>query len=200
MYLKFFRWATDRLDKRDGLVCFVSNNSFLTGISLDGFREHLLRDFHRIYHFDLKGDARTSGERRRQEGGNIFSDQIREGVGVTLLIRKAEYEKRKVFYHAVEDYATAEEKREYIAGRSEYSEIDWQLLRPDTRNSWITEGLSEDFDGLIAMGSKQSKALSGLDAPSIFKKYSLGVSTNRDRFGNHRCRRRSCCSWLHYFR
>ena len=28
-YVKFFRWATDRLGDRDGIVCFVSNNSFL---------------------------------------------------------------------------------------------------------------------------------------------------------------------------
>src|SRR2546423_4263920 len=27
-YRKFFRWATDRLGDRDGIVCFVSNNSF----------------------------------------------------------------------------------------------------------------------------------------------------------------------------
>ncbi len=29
MYVKFFRWATDRLRGRDGIVCFVSNNSFV---------------------------------------------------------------------------------------------------------------------------------------------------------------------------
>src|SRR6266567_532787 len=28
VYVKFFRWATDRLQGRDGIVCFVSNNSF----------------------------------------------------------------------------------------------------------------------------------------------------------------------------
>ena len=28
-YVKFFRWATDRLEDRDGVVCFVSNNSFV---------------------------------------------------------------------------------------------------------------------------------------------------------------------------
>src|SRR5438477_2661533 len=33
-YVKFFRWATDRLQGRDGIVCFVSNNGFLNGIAL----------------------------------------------------------------------------------------------------------------------------------------------------------------------
>src|SRR5438270_4836314 len=40
-YVKFFRWATDRLQERDGIVCFVSNNSFIDGLAFDGFRERL---------------------------------------------------------------------------------------------------------------------------------------------------------------
>jgi predicted helicase len=34
-YVKFFRWATDRLQQRDGIVCFVSNSSFLDGFAFD---------------------------------------------------------------------------------------------------------------------------------------------------------------------
>ncbi len=37
-YVKFFRWATDRLQGRDGIVCLVTNNSFsFRSISLPGF-------------------------------------------------------------------------------------------------------------------------------------------------------------------
>src|SRR3954462_5576905 len=36
VYVKFFRWAIDRLQGRDGIVCFVSNNSFLQGIAFGG--------------------------------------------------------------------------------------------------------------------------------------------------------------------
>src|SRR6266487_4441804 len=28
-YVRFFRWATDRLQGRDGIICFVSNNNFI---------------------------------------------------------------------------------------------------------------------------------------------------------------------------
>jgi predicted helicase len=83
-YVKFFRWATDRLEGRDGIVCFISNNGFLEGIAFDGFRKHLARDFQEIYHFDFKGNARTSGGRRRKEGGSIFNDQIRVSAGAEL--------------------------------------------------------------------------------------------------------------------
>lgn len=48
MYVKFFRWATDRLHGRDGIVCFVSNNGFLDQVAFDGMRKDLAQDFERI--------------------------------------------------------------------------------------------------------------------------------------------------------
>jgi predicted helicase len=57
-YVKFFRWAIDRLGSRDGIVCFVSNNSFVDQISFDGMRKHLIEDFNRIYHVHLEGNVR----------------------------------------------------------------------------------------------------------------------------------------------
>ncbi len=35
-YVRFFRWAIDRLQGRDGMVCFVTNNSFVEQIALMG--------------------------------------------------------------------------------------------------------------------------------------------------------------------
>ncbi len=45
-YVKFFRWATDRLQGRDGIVCFVSNNSFIDQIAFDGMRKDLAARLH----------------------------------------------------------------------------------------------------------------------------------------------------------
>ena len=69
-YVKAIRWASDRIGE-EGVVAFVTNNGFLDGVAFDGMRKHLAQDFNKIYHIDLKGNARTSGERRRQEGGLI---------------------------------------------------------------------------------------------------------------------------------
>jgi predicted helicase len=78
MYARFFRWASDRVDE-NGIVTFVSNSSFIDSRTYDGFRKTVLLEFNEIWIVDLKGNARTSGERRRQEGGNIFNDEIRVG-------------------------------------------------------------------------------------------------------------------------
>jgi predicted helicase len=57
-YVRFFRWATDRLENRDGIVCFVSNNSFVDSGAFAGMRKHLSGDFDAIYHVDLHGNVR----------------------------------------------------------------------------------------------------------------------------------------------
>jgi len=81
MYVRFFRWASDRIDN-NGIIAFVSNSPFVDSKAFDGFRKIAEQEFNDAWIIDLKGNARTSGERRRQEGGNIFSDQIRVGVAV----------------------------------------------------------------------------------------------------------------------
>ncbi len=82
MYSRFLRWATDRLGDKNGIIAFVSNSSFIDARSYDDFREIVADEFNEIYIIDLKGNARTSGERRRREGGNIFSDKIKVGVAI----------------------------------------------------------------------------------------------------------------------
>ncbi|MDB9317433.1 N-6 DNA methylase [Nodularia spumigena CS-590/02] len=86
MYTRFIRWASDRIGE-NGIIAFVSNSSFIDSISYDGFRKVIAKEFNEIYIIDTKGNARTSGERRRKEGGNVFSDQIRVGIAVYFLVR-----------------------------------------------------------------------------------------------------------------
>lgn len=179
-YVKFFRWAVDRLGDRDGIVCFVSNNGFLSGIAFDGFRKHMAQDFDTIYHFDFKGNARTSGERRKQEGGNIFDDQIRVGIGITLLIKKKSQEKTKIFYHAVGDYWDSEKKREYLRDFESVADVEWETITPDKRHTWIIPDNAAEFSHFVPIGGKEAKRASRGEAETIFKTYGRGVATSRD--------------------
>jgi predicted helicase len=85
MYVKFFRWASDRLEGRDGIVCFVSNNSFVDQLAFDGMRKHLAQDFERIDHIDLHGNVRRN-PKLSGTTHNVFGIQV--GVGVTLAVKK----------------------------------------------------------------------------------------------------------------
>jgi predicted helicase len=166
-YVKFFRWATDRLDGRDGLVCFVSNNGFLDNAAFDGFRKHLGDDFKSIFHFDLKGNARTTGERRRKEGGNIFHDLIRVGVGITLAIRKENPRRPGIWYYGVSDYGKAEEKLAQLSSFKSHERVPWAQLQPNRKNAWLIPDCASQFEEFTAIDD-------------VFATHSVGVKTNRD--------------------
>ena len=165
--MKFFRWATDRLQGQDGIVCFVSNNGFLHNKAFDGFRQHLSTDFQRIFHFDFKGNARTTGEQRRREGGNIFRDTIRVGVGITVLVRNAHLRGCQISYHVVRDYGRAEEKASEFSAFKGIGDVPWTLLAPDPTHTWFVPANACEFASLVPINE-------------VFSMHSLGVNTNRD--------------------
>ncbi len=179
-YVKFYRWATDRLQGRDGIVCFVSNNGFLKGIAFDGFRKHLLQEFTNIYHLDFKGNARTSGERRRQEGGNIFHDLIRCGVGITVLVRNRAHPTSVLSYYSVPDYWKARQKADYLASHDRLSAVPWNDLVPDGLGSWLVPENAGEFTALVALGTKAAKADKAGGNETLFRTFCQGVKTNRD--------------------
>lgn len=175
MYTRFLRWATDRIDK-NGVIAFVSNNSFIDSKSYDGFRKVIADEFNEIWVVNLKGNARTSGERRRQEGGNIFSDLIRVGVAIYFLVKNEKKERFKVFYNSIEDYVKADEKKEYLHNKN-ISDLTFQQLIPDKNNNWINQSENE-WEELIPLVDKDTK--SGKSEKAIFKLYSRGIATQRD--------------------
>ena len=177
-YVRFFRWATDRLADRDGLICFVSNNGFLEGLAFDGFRQHLAQDFTTIYHLNLGGNARKGG------GGSVFGIMV--GVGITFLVRKRaktaqSSAKTTLLYHALADHLKRAEKLALLTKHQRIESLKWQILQPDAKNNWLTAGLQPEFETFLPLGTKEAKAAKAGAPATIFKTYSLGVATNRDR-------------------
>ncbi|MEP7303442.1 MAG: type ISP restriction/modification enzyme, partial [Caldimonas sp.] len=178
MYARFFRWASDRL-AADGVIAFVNNSSFIDSRTFDGFRKVVAKEFNEIWIVDLKGNARTTGERRKQEGGNVFDDQIRVGVAVWFCVKKKGAHGCRISYEAVRDYAKSDEKREFLVAKR-LSDRQYESLRPDAQGNWLGGGV-EDFEQLLPLANKAAKtATSSKDGQVLFKLYSLGISTNRD--------------------
>ena len=180
-YVKAFRWAADRIGE-EGVVAFVTNNSFLDSMAFDGVRKHLEQDFTKIYHIDLKGNARTTGERRRKEGGNVFDDQIRVGVGISLFVRKAgeESEKTEIWIHSIDDYLKARDKQQALIRFGEIGALPMRMAVTDATHTWLTEGLHAEFETFTPIGNKEAKATKGDVENVVFHQFSNGVSTNRD--------------------
>ncbi len=180
-YVKAILWASKRIGK-EGVVAFVTNNGFLDGIAFDGMRKHLAQDFSKIYHIDLKGNARTSGERRRKEGGNVFDDQIRVGIGISFFIKKAETTSKtaEVWLYSVDDYLKAREKQKLLVDFANYTNMPTKQVMIDVKHTWLTEGLHAEFDTFIPIGSKEAKAGKSAAANVIFHTFGVGFQTSRD--------------------
>ena len=174
-YVKFFRWAVERLEDRDGIVCFVTNNSFVDGIAFDGMRKHLLRDFTRLYHVDLHGNSRKSSK-----GGNVFG--IRVGVGITVAIRQKQSADRVLLYHRVPEDWRKEEKLSWLAKKRNVAAVEWQTLQPDDKQTWFIPLHADEFKTFLLLGSKEVKSGKDKSGETIFKTYSLGVCTNSDAY------------------
>ena len=180
-YVKAIRWASDRISE-EGVVAFVTNNSFLDAVAFDGMRKHLAQDFSKIYHIDLKGNGRTAGERRRREGGNIFDDQIRVGVGISLFVKNAgpKVEKAEVWIYSVDDYLKARDKRRILTESSAYPDLPMKQTAIDRKHTWLTDGQRPEYETFIPVGTKEAKLAKSGNENVVFDLYSLGVATNRD--------------------
>jgi predicted helicase len=176
-YVRFFRWAIDRLQGRDGIVCFVSNNSFIDQFAFDGMRRHLLQDFTQIYHLDLHGNVRKN-PKLSGTIHKVFGIQV--GVGITIAVRISKNSIRKLYYYRVPEFWRKSEKLAFLVENASITNIDWQELHPDVSNNWITENLHLEFDTFLPMGTKEIKGGHSVISPAIFKTYSPGVLSGRD--------------------
>ena len=178
MYKRFIRWASDRLAD-DGIIGFVSNSAFLDARQDDGFRKVVAQEFNELWVIDLKGNARTSGERRQREAGNVFDDKIRVGVAVYFLVRREGLDGFRVFYNAIDDFLRSGRKIDYVKAGS-LTGLEFGEISPDPTGNWLNQSNS-DFERLTPLVDRQTKlAKSAEEERAIFGLYSLGVVTNRD--------------------
>ena len=170
MYARFFRWASHRLDE-NGVIAFVTNNSFLTARTYDGFRKVVADEFAAIYIVDLNGNVRL------QQRGNVFG--IKLGVAISFFIKKANHVGPcKIFYTSV-DADTAEERLRLLCALK-LERMSLTHLIPDEKHHWI-QLTRNDFASLLPVADKQTKlAKNPCDERAIFKLFSLGATTNRD--------------------
>jgi len=181
-YVKFFRWASDRLNGRDGIVCYVTNNSFVDAIAFDGMRKQLLEDFTTIYHVDLHGNVRQN-PKLSGTTHNVFGIQV--GVGITIAIRSTRHEASRLFYHRVPEFWRKEEKLGFLqtALNNPFQSIPFQVLQPNTKNEWIISDTDDEYASFIPLGTKATKRANngnGNGIYAIFKTFSNGIQTNRD--------------------
>ena len=180
-YKMAIRWASDRIHEQ-GVIAFVTNGSYLYGLADTGLRACLADDFTSIYVLNLRGNAYTSGQRRRIEGDNVFGQGSRTTVAITILVKNPSATNKdcRIRYRDIGDYLTREQKLAFLSDAKSIDGItDWIDITPDQNNDWINQS-DETFQNLLPIGTKEAKA--GKTDESIFKLYSLGYLTGRDAY------------------
>ena len=184
-YKMAIRWASDRLKEQgqeQGVVAFVTNGSWIDANVDAGIRACLAKEFSSIYVLNLRGNARTSGERRRSEGDNVFGLGSRAPVAITILVKNLNpaHDGCRILYRDIGDYLTREEKLAILReARSISGFNDWQEIVPNEHYDWV-EQRSPAFAQFYPLGSDDARAGKADDA--IFRLYSQGLETTRDAY------------------
>lgn len=180
-YIKAFRWASDRLNEKEGgVIGFVTNGNWLDGNAQNGMRKCLEREFSAIYVFNLRGNQRTSGELSRKEGGKIFGSGSRTPIAITILVKKpkASDDAACIYYHDIGDYLSREEKLRIIRNMGDISNplMQWVTITPNEHGDWLNKR-SEQFKLFTPLGDKDDKK----NKKTFFVPYySNGLKTQRD--------------------
>lgn len=171
-YIKFIRFGQHFIDKNgEGVLAYISNNSFIDGITHRQMRKHLLESFDEIYILDLHGNSRlkeTAPDGSKDE--NVFD--IMQGVSINLFVKtgkKAKGVLGKVFHSEL--YGKRETKYNYLQNNG-FTHLKWEPICQDEYYAFFKP---KDF--LLRNEYEQ-----GFKSEKLFKLQSMGVLTSRDSF------------------
>ena len=180
-YKKAIRWASDRIGDH-GVIAFVTNGSWIDGHVDSGLRACLVEEFNSIYVLNLRGNANTSGVRRKAEGDNVFGQGSKTSVAILLFVRhpNAEHAGCQIHYRDIGDHLSREQKLEWLREAGSIAGVaDWRTIQPNAKHDWIGQR-SEEYQRLYPLGSKDSQA--GRDGKAAFRIFSNGWKTGRDAY------------------
>ena len=165
-YVKAIRWASDKIIENGyGIVAFVCKNNFIEDLSFDGLRKHLGMEYDVVYIIEI---CRTTG----------FSKKIhqQDNKAILVLIKNKQSAKRGIYFRQLpwDDFI----KKAYVADSLIFfRSAQWRKLEPNKHHIWLTAGLQKNYESLLPMGTKISRA--GKEN-AIFRIYGRGIATARD--------------------
>ncbi len=165
-------YMASELLKDKGVLGFVVNGGFIDSKSGDGFRKSVAKDFAHLYVLNLRGNARTSGETFKKEGGKIFDSGSRATIAVIFFVKDTSVKNSAIHYYDIGDYLKREEKLNRLAHFTDLNEIPFETIIPNNKGDWINQR-EDEFDKLIPL--KRDK-----NSKSVFDINSGGVKSGRD--------------------
>ncbi len=145
-YIKFIRFGQHLIDKNgEGILGYISNNSFIDGIIHRQMRRYLLESFDKSYISDLHGNAKkkeSAPDGSKDE--NVFD--IMQGVSINLFVKEGKKNKNKLGEVFHFDLQGKRESKYKFLHNSSLKSIKWTELKVKEPNFFFVEkDFSEEF-------------------------------------------------------
>ena len=169
-YIKFIRFGEHFIEKNgEGILAYISNNSFIDGIIHRQMRKHLLETFDKIYILDLHGN---SNKKEKSPNGskdeNVFD--IQQGVSINLFIKTGKKKSSHIgLINHFEFWGTRGNKYLSLLNNS-IKKISWNKIKSDEHHNIF---VSIDF-------AEEDFYKKGFSVEKLFPTNTTGIKTHDD--------------------
>ncbi|WP_346864230.1 type ISP restriction/modification enzyme [uncultured Draconibacterium sp.] len=167
-YIKFIRYGQYYVEKNgEGILAYISNNSFIDGLIHRQMRKNLMETFDKIYILDLHGNSKKKETTPDgQPDKNVFD--IMQGVSINIFV-KTKKKGSQVLHTDV--FGSRNEKYDFLNTNS-IDSIVWNDLELKAPNLFFTK---KDFQEI-------EQYEKGFKADDLFIRFNNGVETGKDDF------------------
>lgn len=162
-YIKFIRFGQWKIENnKEGIVAFITDNSYLDGSIHWAMRKELVKTFNDIYIINLHGNLRTQGRGIKDE--NIFNVMV--GVAIIILVKNTKESSKVNYFEA--NPGSKVSKFEMLNTHS-LASIQWKLIRPSEDNNYYLK-------------PTETKIIpNSFDITKIFQEINRGITTTSDK-------------------
>lgn len=169
-YIKFIRFGQHFIDKNgEGILAYISNNSFIDGIIHRQMRKHLLESFDKIYILDLHGNSKK--KEVCPDGSpdqNVFD--IMQGVSINIFVKTGKKKKNELGEILHFDLQGKRDFKYNFLNENSIKSLEWNKLDFKKPNYYFVK---KDFKGSELYEK-------GILLNELFKISATGIKTQRD--------------------
>ncbi|MDZ7691605.1 MAG: type ISP restriction/modification enzyme [Balneolaceae bacterium] len=168
-YIKFIRFAQYFIEKNsEGILAYISNNSFIDGRIHRQMRKNLLKCFDDIFILDLHGSSmKNEVALDGSKDENVFD--IQQGVSINLFVKNNNSNNLARIFHS-DCYGKRDEKYSFLNDNNR-STIYWEQLEP-----------RKPYYFFVPKDLKDQKSYeSGFSLAELIDKNACGMVTARDK-------------------
>ena len=170
-YIKFIRLGQYYVEKNgEGVLGFISNNSFIDGIIHRQMRKKLLEAFDKIYILNLHGDSKKQEKTLQgDKDDNVFD--IMQGVSINIFIKTRKKQKSELGKMYYSDLFGARTEKYKNLDNNNLATIQWEEIKMEEPYYFF---VPKDF-------SLQDEYEEGFKIDKLIPVFSSGVKTSNDK-------------------